>query len=323
MGLSYSVYSILHAPRRPVKITSDDRPVGNPLFDQNSPLRLIREPLSYLNLTQHYRENNIFTYTMIKRLSILATAFAILTGTAMFLGQENGGKDSTSFTVPEAAEDWKLSQDQQGRQLRLIRIRAIPFWRSPPAPTPPAPTPPAPVPSPVAPPPPVPVPVTPQTGAAGADTFRVKLYWETGYYWQFESYERKWCWKCMNGCTAGSSVEIVNCDNPSGDGGNPSYFRFIQGSGAVMIQEITSQLCIQRTGNLAISLEPCNSGLSRQLWTAGQNGQFAWGKKFEITPTDLPTQCITQRHHPQMWETVAIEPTDLARHSDTSYWNMY
>ncbi|EEC45888.1 TRD6 [Phaeodactylum tricornutum CCAP 1055/1] len=154
-------------------------------------------------------------------------------------------------------------------------------------------------------------------------TFRMKLYWEPGYFWQEEDYERKWCWMCVDMCNVSSSIQVVNCDD---DGGlaAPDRFRFIQQRTAmeVQIQEIGSRLCLQRQNDRVITLQSCNVAEASQRFFAS-SGRFAWGQRFEITPRGLSGECITQRHHPKAGEILEVEPTITARMSDTSYWNLY
>jgi hypothetical protein len=40
------------------------------------------------------------------------------------------------------------------------------------------------------------------------ESFRLKIFWQKGYYWQESTKERKWCLTCRNGCKSGSNVQI-------------------------------------------------------------------------------------------------------------------
>ncbi|HEY9708970.1 MAG TPA: hypothetical protein V6D48_12285 [Oculatellaceae cyanobacterium] len=52
-------------------------------------------------------------------------------------------------------------------------------------------------------------------GPAPLSNFRLKMYWQQGYYWQEETFERKWCMQCrVNGCSLGEksisgNVEMI------------------------------------------------------------------------------------------------------------------
>lgn len=44
-------------------------------------------------------------------------------------------------------------------------------------------------------------------------SFQLKMYWEPGYRWQEEIFERKWCIECDDGsCSRGHQLEIKKCD---------------------------------------------------------------------------------------------------------------
>jgi hypothetical protein len=187
-----------------------------------------------------------------------------------------------------------------------------------PTPTGPSPTPPAPTaptgPSPTA-------PTTP--GAITTETFVLKLYWEEGYFWQEESFERRWCVRCRNRCSRGGLLKIVNCDNDGGDG-EPDRFRFLTpaNNNQVQLQEVSSELCLERTGNRKLTMERCRSNRTNQRFQAS-NGNLVFGDKFELTPVTRLDFCVTQRHHPKADEVLELEPCDLtATFSDTSFWNL-
>jgi hypothetical protein len=170
-------------------------------------------------------------------------------------------------------------------------------------------------------PPPSMSPVAP-SGSITLDTFIFKLYWEEGYYWQEESYERRWCIKCRNGCNRGHKMKIVNCDNDGGRG-LPDRFRFLpQTSEQVQIQEVASGLCMQLAPSRQITLEVCQAGASDQRFFA-RVGDLTFMDKFELSPINRPTFCVTQRHHPKDAEIIELEPCDtVAERSDTSFWNL-
>jgi hypothetical protein len=156
-----------------------------------------------------------------------------------------------------------------------------------------------------------PVPAEP----VSASSFRLKLYWEDGVYWQEEEKERKWCMQCRSNCRAGKKLFLDTCSNKS------EYFdfRYVQ-SDKVLIKLSNQKLCLERD-NKDIYLEACNRNKQSQLWSS-RRGSFD-GDYFEITPDNRPNLCITQRHHPKAGEEVELETCVGARRSDTSKWNRY
>ena len=167
---------------------------------------------------------------------------------------------------------------------------------------------------------PQPAPVSSPTGPsptpASLSNFRLKLYWQKGYYWQEETIERKWCMKCRNaGCSYGNKIYISEC------GGSSQRFDFIPvGNDEVLIQLHGQNLCFERV-NKDIYMYPCDSNNSRQQWYA-KRGEFD-EYRFEISQNGFNNYCITQRHHPKDDEEVELEPCTQARDGQTSYWNRY
>eukprot|EP00339_Tiarina_fusa_P022745 CAMPEP_0117025880 /NCGR_PEP_ID=MMETSP0472-20121206/19074_1 /TAXON_ID=693140 ORGANISM="Tiarina fusus, Strain LIS" /NCGR_SAMPLE_ID=MMETSP0472 /ASSEMBLY_ACC=CAM_ASM_000603 /LENGTH=372 /DNA_ID=CAMNT_0004732719 /DNA_START=163 /DNA_END=1281 /DNA_ORIENTATION=+ len=180
--------------------------------------------------------------------------------------------------------------------------------RNPSSPTPPSPTPPSPT-------PPSPTPPSP-TPAAGLSDFRLKLYWEFGYFWQEETFEREWCMQCRNnGCNYGNKIYITACS------GNNQRFDFVPVDNTyILIQLHGTNLCFERDFK-DIFLFNCDASNDRQLWFE-KAGSFS-GSRFEISPKTLSNHCITQRHHPKEDEEVELEPCSQARDGETSYWNRY
>jgi hypothetical protein len=146
--------------------------------------------------------------------------------------------------------------------------------------------------------------------------FRLKLYWQAGYYWQEETIERKWCMQCRNsGCNYGNKIYISKC------GGNSQRFDFVPVvDDEVLIRLHGTNLCFERV-NKDIYMYPCDSGNFRQQWYAS-NGNFA-GNRFAISQDGLSRYCITQRHHPKEDEEVEMEPCSQAAEGQTEYWNRY
>ncbi len=58
--------------------------------------------------------------------------------------------------------------------------------------------------------------------------FRLKMYWETGYYWQEQTTEKFWCMACPSGevCNRNHKMELRSCRNKCNE-----YAQFIGTSG--------------------------------------------------------------------------------------------
>ena len=54
------------------------------------------------------------------------------------------------------------------------------------------------------------------TTAQEVDAFRIRLYWERGYFWQETNDEFWWCMECRDSCLDGDSVYIDECDSSIG-----------------------------------------------------------------------------------------------------------
>jgi hypothetical protein len=120
--------------------------------------------------------------------------------------------------------------------------------------------------------------------------------------------------ECKGGnCDDGDSIFINQCDS-----GNQKFrFRTVSGKG-YMIELEGGDLCLERQSPRAILIKNCNSGDSKQWWTGSLGSS-----KFEISPFNAGSLCITQRHHPKDGEILALEPCTTARIGDTSYWVKY
>ncbi|GAX29568.1 hypothetical protein FisN_24Lh020 [Fistulifera solaris] len=167
------------------------------------------------------------------------------------------------------------------------------------------PTPPAPVASPVR---------SPPSGGS----FALKLYWEPGYDWQNEPFERKWCMSCRGRCSAGGEIAIFDCDD------SPTQWEFVShGPNEVQIKVANRNICVEEFPGNDLELADCDSSNQKQRFVAF-GGSFN-DRRFEISPKQRQGWCMTQRHHPKNNESVNVEPCVTARRdgSNTSYWNKY
>jgi hypothetical protein len=155
--------------------------------------------------------------------------------------------------------------------------------------------------------------------------FRLKLYWQKGYYWQEETFERKWCMVCHTmalggkGCEAGDDFHLETCATSN------TYFDFIYAAnGAVQIQVAGSDLCMGLKNAAAstfqtVTLRICDAKTPTQDFTAGLGNFF--GFKFELSP--ISGGCLSNTHHPKQGEYIYNQNCERPRAATASYWNKY
>ncbi|CAB9511001.1 expressed unknown protein [Seminavis robusta] len=175
--------------------------------------------------------------------------------------------------------------------------------------------------------------------------FRLKLYWEEGYFWQNETLEREWCMiynydgypgsgECWHGdelknCTA-SQVYIGACLE-----GDPRQWFTFEPLGPyysghdehpeVLIKTM-SDWCLYRHES-ALYLNPeCDPKDERQRFFA-LSGSFDPGSRFELGQFQGYTHenCLTNAHHPKSGEVIEFHICEFARHREdqTSFWQIY
>jgi len=149
-------------------------------------------------------------------------------------------------------------------------------------------------------------------------TFNLKLYWRSGYCWQDEWTERKWCMQCR-GVRARSKVIVLSCAF-----NNVWALTFVQRNLDKHKMWLTFQSCssgeglqIQKCSNKAtqrfqwsngrIKVASKNNCLSRsgglRLRPCGGSGQGFSGYRssggFQLRPSG-GGGCLTQEHHPKV-----------------------
>lgn len=158
----------------------------------------------------------------------------------------------------------------------------------------------------------------PPTLQPTSDFFRLKLYWQEGYDWQEESFEREFCMKCKNGCMEGHSIYVSECSSYS------SYFDFVEitDSDEIMIKvsDEDRNLCFERAER-TVSLATCDETLQTQRWFA-RDGSFA-GDKFEISQVNFENYCLSQPHYPKHGELIQMDRCGNAIRDTTEFWNKY
>eukprot|EP00980_Cylindrotheca_fusiformis_P020187 scaffold7266_cov71-Cylindrotheca_fusiformis.AAC.3 len=160
---------------------------------------------------------------------------------------------------------------------------------------------------------------------------RLKLYWQRGYTWQEETFERKWCIFCMGSggrfCREHRRLYIHTCQSSS------QHFDIIPQWGDYYVIKLhDDDLCLQRQHSTSNTIHTitCDGSNELQLWFArningngnNNNKNFA-GSSFEISPLGDKDLCVTQRHHPKYGEAIKLEPCTIARRDQTSQWNRY
>jgi hypothetical protein len=150
--------------------------------------------------------------------------------------------------------------------------------------------------------------------SGGSGGFRLRLYWEDGYYWQESSSERKYCMQCDgSSCGTGDKVLIQTC------GSGNTKLEFYQKSGTeASLRDTQSKLCMRVESNNGIRMRSCDSGDSKQRF----QGSFS-SSKFEIQPKGDSSKCVTIQHHPRTGEDLRLFDCSTARGDDTSYWKKY
>ena len=156
--------------------------------------------------------------------------------------------------------------------------------------------------------------------SSGGERGYLKMHWESDYYWQGESEQRKWCVACDGGCDDGNRVEIDDCD----DGDPTAVYLERMGNGVFRIRASGSDVCLEVPDDLDdyTSWETCSASEDLQRWT-GRNGDAFGGGRFELVPASLPGYCLTQTHDPKRGERLWVSTCDYARKDHTSYWEMY
>jgi hypothetical protein len=149
-------------------------------------------------------------------------------------------------------------------------------------------------------------------------SFRLKLYWEPGYFWQEETIERKWCMECDGtGCDFDDSIHVQRC------GSSNTWFVFENlRNGETQVRVAGKNLCLELISNNSIRLRNCDSSKDRQKFRAGL-GSFG-GDKFELQ-TIVHTGCLSQQHHPKADEVIRRYDCEVprSRGDRTNFWNRY
>jgi hypothetical protein len=151
------------------------------------------------------------------------------------------------------------------------------------------------------------------------DRFRLKLFWRTGYMWQEQPVEQKYCMECASRvCSDGGGLVISKCDD---DGSNEEFHMVFRDGLELSVQIAGTNLCLEApAATLGLILRACDGKKPEQRFRPGI-GDWDWDR-FELETVAAPG-CITQRHHPKEGEPLFREDCDVARNDRTSLWNKY
>ena len=144
------------------------------------------------------------------------------------------------------------------------------------------------------------------------------MYWEEGYYWQEEDFERRWCLNCQSGsCEEGDALDIQKC----ADGSDEQRFIYeeVPGSGGGRIKPFTRQdLCWTSLGDdrSGHELTPCDLNCRQIILGLQYEGRF------EMNPNGRINDCLVQHHHPKKGEVVHANDCVSSRGDTTSFWVM-
>jgi hypothetical protein len=152
--------------------------------------------------------------------------------------------------------------------------------------------------------------------------FRLKLYWEEGYYWQENINERWWCLSCQEeNCESGSKMELRDCTVKSDRDVTFNMVSF--GIAGHQIRVTNTDLCLTKMGSgRAIKLKNCRKADKKQFSLQLFKGIDS-NDKFDLRPSGYLDRCLSNHHHPKAKEIVYAETCKKAHRADTGYWVKY
>ncbi|CAJ1937626.1 unnamed protein product [Cylindrotheca closterium] len=178
------------------------------------------------------------------------------------------------------------------------------------------------------------------------DPIQLRLYWESGYFWQESIFQTYWCAECADcpeyrlgdgvgpdfqnctspgdttaSCNEGNQLWLQSCKNTSRD----YRFEFLHNDGSgFQIRAFNTSLCFSTVRNTYIEMRPCDSRRSSQLFNPIQ-----FSTKFELRTYEernLPVdeaRCVSQLHHPKANEMIGLHRCDWAVNDTTNFWEQY
>ena len=155
------------------------------------------------------------------------------------------------------------------------------------------------------------------------DSFRLKLYWNSSYWWQESNEEKKWCISCprrpgvaVPTCHAGDLLSVHFQTEPWGNHSDDSL--------SLIIQVVNTTLCLERHDTTNVTLATCNTTNDQQQWTSPQ-APWTLDESFEIIhrPRRSDDLCLTIHHHPKLGDVIKMIPCPVSRHDNSSLWVMF
>lgn len=155
-------------------------------------------------------------------------------------------------------------------------------------------------------------------------TFKIQMYWESGYTWQERSREGiPFCWtrnyvglKSWGLCWYGSriglcwpdAVYISRCNIED----TRQMWTFVQlRGGEFQIKAPTQHTCLERVSNNDVRMRFCNSRNEKQRFSGSTNA-----RKFSISQGG---RCVGQKHHPKNGEVLEMESCNTLKKDQTLY----
>ena len=150
------------------------------------------------------------------------------------------------------------------------------------------------------------------TSRRKAAYFKMRMYWQRGYYWQESSTERFWCMKCSRiDCGKGSRIKIDKCSN------SDSRQQWFFSSGRIRSRKNKSQ-CIERTGGgRYLALSTCDNS-RHQKWDRLQKDNA-----FQLRIPGKDEKCLSQHHHPKKDEELYMTSCKKSSRNRTDKWIVY
>jgi hypothetical protein len=176
-----------------------------------------------------------------------------------------------------------------------------------------------------------------------SDDFQVRLYWESGYYWQETYVETFYCMECAScasftlndgwegecevpsstsaSCQEGHQIWVRKCK----DERRLYTFEIIKNFGTGdQIRVHGTDLCFSIVDDTYLELRPCDKNHPTQLFNPIEETT-----KFELRPYDQrdmsmkDANCLSQRHHPKDKEMVGLHQCETNYNHETNYWTEY
>lgn len=146
--------------------------------------------------------------------------------------------------------------------------------------------------------------------------FRLRLYWEKGYYWQESTKETFWCME-TDDSDEGDEVYVDWCKSDKDEQ------RWVKVGNTFRPDDDTS-LCMTTTGTSEsnpIRLYKCDGRIEQEFISPNL---VAKNVKFQMKPKKYGgSRCLTQQHHPKADERVYPEECGPAIRDTTGYWITY